>query len=131
MGVEARPGGGPAERDLSDPPERGADPVCTEPDLGRIARELLPESDRDGVHQVGAPGLDEVLELIGLALERHPQAVESGQQLGVHLAKGSEVNGGREDVVRGLAHVDVVVRVGLFAGELGDHLVRVHVRGGP
>jgi hypothetical protein len=34
----------------------------------------------------------------------------------------------RKDVVRGLAHVDVVVRVDVVAGERGDHLVRVHVR---
>ena len=34
----------------------------------------------------------------------------------------------REDVVRGLAHVDVVVRVDVLARERGDHLVRVHVR---
>ena len=38
------------------------------------------------------------------------------------------MDGGREDVVRALAHVDVVVRVHVVAGERGDHLVRVHVR---
>ena len=37
---------------------------------------------------------------------------------------------GGEDVVRRLAHVHVVVRVDVVAGEGGDHLVRVHVRRG-
>ena len=37
---------------------------------------------------------------------------------------------GREDVVRGLAHVHVVVGMNAFAGDLRDHLVRVHVRRG-
>jgi len=41
-----------------------------------------------------------------------------------------QVHRRREDVVRRLTHVHVVVGVHVFAGKRGDHLVRVHVRGG-
>ena len=41
------------------------------------------------------------------------------------------MHGGREDVVRRLAHVHVVVRVDTLAGDRGDDLVRVHVRARP
>ena len=44
------------------------------------------------------------------------------------LAERGEVDGRREDVVRALAHVDVVVRVDVVTGERCDHLVGVHVR---
>ena len=40
------------------------------------------------------------------------------------------MHGRREDVVRRLAHVDVVVRVHVLARERRDHLVGVHVRRG-
>jgi hypothetical protein len=40
------------------------------------------------------------------------------------------VDGRREDVVRRLPHVHVVVGVHVLAGKRGDHLVRVHVRRG-
>ena len=38
------------------------------------------------------------------------------------------MHGRREDVVRRLTHVDVVVRVHALTGEIRDHLVGVHVR---
>src|SRR5204862_259893 len=47
------------------------------------------------------------------------------------LTARREVDGRREDVVRGLPQVDVVVRADVVAGERRDRLVRVHVRGGP
>ena len=42
----------------------------SEADLRRVALEFLAERHRDGVHQVRAAGLDDVGELVGLALER-------------------------------------------------------------
>ena len=128
VGVDPGPGRGAAERDLTDPPERVADAVGAEPDLGGEAAELLAERDRDRVHQVGAPRLHVVGELVGLGGERRREAVERRQQVVGDLAERRQVDGGREDVVRRLAHVDVVVGMGPVAGEVGDHLVRVHVR---
>ena len=55
-------------------------------------------------------------------------ALERGQQLVRRLVERGEVDGAREDVVRRLAHVHVVVRVRALAGEVRDDLVGVHVR---
>ena len=51
-----------------------------EPDLRGVAGELLAERDRHRVHQVGAAGLDDVLELVGLGRERRLEPLERGQQ---------------------------------------------------
>jgi hypothetical protein len=47
------------------------------------------------------------------------------------LVERCQVHGRGEDVVRGLAHVDVVVGMDILAGQRRQHLVRVHVGGGP
>ena len=47
-----------------------------------------------------------------------------------YLAEGGQVNRRGEDVVGRLAHVHVVVRMGVVAREVGDHLVGVRVRRG-
>ena len=112
-------------------PQRRLDPLDPEPHLRRVAAELLAEGDRHRVHQVGAAGLDHVGELLRLRLERRLRAPPiAGSRSWVDLAERREVDGGGEDVVGRLAHVDVVVGVAPVAGEVGDHLVGVHVRGG-
>ncbi len=79
---------------------------------------------------MGAAGLDDVGELGRLRLERRLQGAHRRQQVVGDLVQRRQVDGGGEDVVGGLTHVDVVVGVGALAGEVGDHLVGVHVRGG-
>jgi hypothetical protein len=128
MRVQAGADGGAAERDLAEPLAAVADPLDPLAHLRRVAGELLAERDRHGVHQVRPPRLDDVVELLRLGLERGGEGVERGQQVVLDLAERGEMDGRREDVVRALAHVDVVVRVHVVAGERGDHLVRVHVR---
>jgi hypothetical protein len=46
----------------------------------------------------------------------------------LELAERRQVDGRREDVVRALPHVHVVVRVHVVSRQGRDHLVRVHVR---
>ena len=75
-----------------------------------------------------AARLHDVVELGGLPLERRGERLERGKQVVRELAQRGEVHRGREDVVRRLAHVHVVVRVDVLAGERRDDLVRVHVR---
>ena len=130
VGVEAGAGGGPAERDLADPAQGRLDPLDAEPHLRRVAAELLPERDRHSVHQVGAPRLDHVGEQLRLCLEGRLQRAHRRQQVAADLVQRRQVNGGGEDVVRGLTHVHLVVGVCPVAGEVGQHLVGVHVRGG-
>ena len=130
VGVQAGADGGPAERDLPDAFERVPHAGGALTHLRRVARELLAERHRHRVHQVRPAGLDDVVELRRLALERVRELLERRQEVVRQLLERREVDGGREDVVGGLAHVDVVVRVDVLARERGEHLVRVHVRGG-
>ncbi len=129
MRVEAGAGRGAAERDLAEPRQRVADARDALAHLRCVAGELLAERDRDGVHPVRPARLDDVVELLRLRLERGRELLHRRQQVVRDLVERREMHGRREDVVRGLAHVDVVVRVDVLAGERGDHLVRVHVRG--
>src|SRR3954454_18124419 len=128
MRVQARPRRRPAERDLAEPPERPCDTVAAFAHLRRVAGELLAERDRYGIHQMRAAGLDDVVELHGLRLERRRESLERRQKVVRDLVERREVHGRREDVVRRLTHVHVVVRVHVVTGECCDHLVRVHVR---
>ena len=63
-----------------------------------------------------------------LLFERSGERVERGQQVALELAERGEMDRGREDIVRALPHVDVVVRVHVLAGQGGDDLVGIHVR---
>ena len=128
MGVETGPDGSAAERDLTEAREGVLDAGDALAHLGRVTRELLAESDGHGIHPVGAARLDHVVELGGLGLERASERLHRRQQVVDGAVEGGEVHGRREDVVRRLAHVDVVVRMDALAGETRDHLVGVHVR---
>ena len=127
--VQARARGSAAEGDLAEALERAGDAIAAEGDLRGVAAELLAQRDGDGVHEVGAPGLDHVLELLGLGGQRGLQAVEGGQQALVIAVERRQVHGRGEHVVRRLAQVDVVVRMDAVAGQRGDDLVGVRVRG--
>ena len=64
-----------------------------------------------------------------LAANASSSCGQRGQQLVGGLVQRGEVNRGREHVVGGLAHVDVVVGVAAPSSvrQVGDHLVGVHV----
>ena len=130
--IEARAHGRATDRQLGHAGERGLEALDTGLDLAGVSGEFLAEGHRNGVHQVGAAGLDHGLPLLGLAGESGVQVLQRGDQvLGDRLGSG-DVGRGRERVVRGLRHVHVVVGVNLgagLAGERGDDLVGVHVRG--
>ncbi len=130
--VRVQPGarGGAAERDLADVHERGLDALLAEADLRGVAGELLAERHGHGVHQVRAAGLHDVLELAGLLGERALEQLQRGERAVDGDVERGQVHGGREDVVRRLAHVHVIVRVSGATGEARDHLVGVHVRRG-
>src|SRR5215211_6269730 len=67
--VQARSDRRAAERDLAEPRERVLDPPDSLPHLRGVARELLAQGDRDGVHQVRPARLHHVAELGRLPLE--------------------------------------------------------------
>ena len=130
--------GGPSDREFREGRPAGRDTSDSVVNLGLVAGELLPEADRGGVHQVGASRFHDRIELLRLLRQALFEFAEGGQQVVVDLHEGRDVDRGRDHVVRGLAHVHVVVRMdGPFLAErvtedlvrsVRDHLVRIHVR---
>src|SRR3989454_10709730 len=90
---------------------------------------------------MGPSGLDDWIEFLRLFREAVLQLAQGWQQALVDLQQRGDVNRRWDDVVRGLAHVHMVVRMdGAFLPErvaedlvrtVRDHFVRVHVRRGP
>ena len=78
-----------------------------------------------------AAGLDDVVELGGLRLQRLGETLQRRQEVVRDLVECCQMHGGRKDVVRRLPHVHVVVRVHVLTGERCHDLVGVHVRRGP
>jgi len=105
--------------------------------LGDITGELLAQSERGGILQVGTANLDQVLELLDLLLQSITQLLQRGQQSVLKLHHGGNVHDSGEGVVGGGRHIDVVVRVNGLLGAhgttqnldstVGDDLVGVHV----
>ena len=139
--VEPGADSGTAEGQLRQPRHGRSNTLLAVSDLLGIARELLPEPDGHRILEMGAPDLDHVVELASLRLEGLGQMGERRLQIFGHRPIGRQVNGRRDDVVRGLTGVDVVVgmdrclRAHLATqqldGAVGDDLVGVHVGGGP
>ena len=130
MGVEAGARGGATERDHAETRKRALDALNAQTDLCGVPTELLAQCHRHGVHEVRAPGLHQVLELHGLVGKCLLEAIERRQQRVCDLVECCQMHGRREHVVGTLPHVHVIVGVhalDLAAGDLGDHLVGVHV----
>src|SRR5471030_1328973 len=103
-------------------------------ELLRPTVEHLTHAHRHGIHQVSAAGFDVMMNLLGLVLDHLHQMHQRRQQLLVQRQCGTDVDGGRNDVVAALAAVDVIVGVHRLAeqsaGQGGDHFVGVHVGAG-
>src|SRR5690606_33527997 len=139
MGVDAGAHGGAPQGQLA----QGLQDILQTADgmfnHGGVAAELLAQADGRGVHQVGAADLDDVIEGLGLFRQGVPQPPEGGQQVVGQAFQGGDVHGRGDDVVAGLAHVDVVVGMNgapgaqgaaqNLVGPVGDDLVGVHVGG--
>ena len=130
MRVEPGARRGAAERDLAEARQRVLDAGDALAHLRGVAGELLAEGHGNRVHPMCTPRLDDVGELRRLRVERRGELLHRRQEVVHDLVERREMDGGREDVVRRLAHVHVVVRVHALAGQRRDDLVRVHVRGG-
>ncbi|BAC17880.1 hypothetical protein [Corynebacterium efficiens YS-314] len=132
-GVDAGADGGTTDGQLTQTWQGGLDALDAELDLACVAAELLAQGDRDGVHEVGAAGLDHGIPLVGLLGQGLVQHLQARDQVIDGCLGGGDVGRGGEGVIGGLAHVDIVVRVDLGAVGLrdgGDDLVGVHVGGG-
>ena len=63
------------------PGKRRLDALDGQLDLTRVAAELLTQSDRHRIHQVGAADLDHVVEFFGFSAENVTQVLERGDQV--------------------------------------------------
>ena len=132
VGIDAGPDRRAAERHRQQLGLGGARPADRFLDLAGVAAELLPEPDRRGVLEVRPAGLDHRPEGLLAGDEGGVESFERREQLLLDRDRRRELERGRDDVVRRLAAVDVVVRVDLAAaeavrGEVRDDLVHVRV----
>lgn len=87
--------------------------------LGDIAGELLAKGKGSSILQMGTADFDELVELLHLGLESIAQALQGRDEDVLKVQDGSDMHDGREGVIRGGRHVDVVVGMD---GLLGTHL---------
>src|SRR5439155_21988986 len=133
--------GGTAYREFRQSGPRGGHTADSVVDLRLVSGKLLAQSDGRGVHQVGPSGLDDRIEFLCLLREAVLQLTQGRQQALVDFQQGRDVDRRRDDVVRGLARVHVIIRMdgALLPQRMAqdlvravrDHLVRIHVRRGP
>ena len=131
VGVDPGPDSGPAERHDEQLGLPGPGPPDRLLDLAGIAAELLPESHRCRVLEVGSPGLHDRPQLVGLGVKYSAKGLERRNQILFDGERGGELHRGRDRVVRRLALVHVVVRVDRSPGQTLGREVRhdlVHVR---
>ena len=103
----------------------------------RIAAKFLAQRQRCGVLRMGPADLDDVLELLRLRRQRRLQLAQTRQQRVPRHHADPHMHGRRESVIRGLAHVAMVI--GVYGGlrahlttqnlnrPVRDHFVGVHV----
>src|SRR5262245_55058200 len=105
-------------------------------DLTRIASELLSESHRCGVLQMGATDLHDLVELLRLPIEGFVQVGECRKELMLHHFGRCDVNCRGNDIVTGLAEIHMVIwmyqlaatrAAKQFGRAVRDHLIGVHV----
>ncbi len=111
VGVDAGADGGAADGEFGEGVEGAVEAFFAVAELGGVAGELLAEADGRGVLEVGASDLDDGVPGLGVGFELGGHGVERGEEVVADGQGRGEVHGGREGVVGGLAHVDVVVGV--------------------
>ena len=131
MGIDPRARGGAAERDLADSPQRVAHPHAAEADLGGVAGELLAERHRHRIHQVGAPGLDVSANSSAFAASAASRPSIAGSRSSLTSPSAARWTADGKTSLEDWPQLTWSLGWILLAGEVGDHLVGVHVRRGP
>ncbi len=109
--VDARADSRAAQGNLAQLANSAVKPADAALNLTCVPLKFLPQPDRRRVLQVSAASLDDRHELLGFVTQRVLQPAERGLQILVNRHKRRQVNRGWDDVVAGLAHVDVVIFV--------------------
>ena len=130
-GIQASAYRGTTDRHLTKARQRGLDPLNTGGNLPGITAKLLAQRHRHRIHQVSAARLHHMLPLLGLRSQRIMQHLQRWNEHGHGSLGGGNVGGGRERIVRRLAHIHMIVGVYLNTIGLSDRrndLIGVHVR---
>mmetsp|Transcript_23108 Transcript_23108/g.50917 ORF Transcript_23108/g.50917 Transcript_23108/m.50917 type:complete len:278 (+) Transcript_23108:885-1718(+) len=139
-GVDPRAHGGAAQGQLGERVQGTLGPLDPLLYLGGVAAEHLSEGDRRGIHQMGPPALHNIIPLLGLLFQRLVQLGQRRDKLRLQPSRRRHLQRGRDDIIRRLAHVHIIVRVDrgpgpelapdLQDGQVADDLVGVHVAAG-
>ena len=97
--IDPGPNGGSAQRQFLQLWQHVFQTLDRLSDLGRPSAELLAQSDRRGVHEVGPPGFHDVFELGGLGLQRAGEPGEGRHQILSDGRNGCDMDCGGNDVV--------------------------------
>ena len=136
MGVDAGAHGGAAEGQFPQVVFRGPQPGHAVLNLAGVTTKFLAEPDGRGVLQMGAANFEDAVKFLRLALQSLAQGGQGRDEAPLHRLQRGDVDGRWNRVVAGLAAVDVVVGMDLFAaalaahqldGAVGDDLIGVHV----
>ena len=138
IGVQAGADRRRALRQGEQPRQRRFDSGAPELDLRRPAGEFLAERDRRRVLEMRAADLDQIGEVGALGFQRVAEARQRRNQAAMDRQRGGNVHRAGKQIVRRLSEIDVVVGMDRrlvaassaerFVGEVGDHLVHIHVR---
>ena len=131
MGIDPRTDGRTALGKPAEPRKDTGDPLIVGVDLRGPTRKFLVQSQRHRIHQVGAACLDDPRHFFRLALDGVCQVLQCRQQRFGETKSRAHMDRRGDHIVAALPHVDMVVGVdglrGVAVGEVGDHLVGVHV----
>jgi hypothetical protein len=88
----------------------------------------MAEPHGNGILQVRAADLHDVVELRGFHLERTAQSIHCGEELPVDRLRGGDMDRRRNRIVTRLSTIHMVIR--MRAGNLADYLIGIHIGGG-
>ncbi len=135
--VKAGAKGSPALCQFAKPDQRIINPIKAKRDLGGIAREFLPQSQRHRILHVGAADFDDIGKGFDLGIQRTSQMGQGRFQVFFDLDHSRDMHGGGEAVIGRLPAIDMIVgmnRIAFahrpakdFARAVGDDLVGIHV----
>ena len=114
-GIDAGAYGGAAQGNLSHAGQGSVHTFDAVTHGSGVAREFLPQGNRGCIHQVGASGLDDVLELYGLLFQRCSENLKGRDQLFDQCLGHGNVHGGGENIVGRLGGVHMVIGVNFNA----------------
>ena len=139
MAIQSGADGGPPEGHFAQGRLGTLHPSNAKFDLSGVSAEFLSKTHRGRVLQMGSADFDNSIELSSLPVESAMEPGQRRQELTMDRFRGSDVNGCGDDIVAGLAEVDVIVWMDelaapdaaeQFSCAVGNDFIGIHVRRG-